>query len=235
MIDFHTHILPGIDDGAQTEEQALAIIKQAKQAGFTGMVTTSHYLENHYEADERTRKRLLKKLQEQVDMDLYLGNELYITRNIETLLKGKKVSTINQSKYLLMELPFNNQVMFLGDVVYQILSLGKVPIIAHPERYEYIQKNPEQVKELMEDGVLFQMNYGSIVGQYGKKAQKTAKYLLKHQCIHFLGSDTHKVNGIYLKMDKILKKIEKIVGKEKLEELTRINPTCVIENEDIEV
>lgn len=230
MIDFHTHILPGVDDGAKTEQQAIAILKQAKEAGFTDVIATSHYLEGHYEVEEKTRRKLLQKLQKQTDIMLHLGNELYVTRNIEELLEEKKLSTINNSRYILMELPFHNQVVFLNEVIYKLLSMKKVPIIAHPERYDYVQEDPDKLLELMDMGVLFQMNYGSILGQYGKKAKKTAKYLLKQNYIHFLGSDTHRVDGIYLKMDKILKKIEKIIGKERLMELTQRNPRCVLEN-----
>lgn len=235
MIDFHTHILPGIDDGSKTMEDTIKILEQAKKAGFTDVVATSHYLEEYYEADEETRRNLLEKIQNQVDINLYLGNELYITRNIEKLLKDHKLSTINHSRYLLMELPFNNQVIFLNEVIYKLLSMEIVPIIAHPERYEYVQKNPDQLKELIDSNVLFQMNYGSIVGQFGKKAQKTAKYLLKQDYIHFLGSDIHRANGIYLQIEKILKKIEKIIGKEKLHILTEVNPRYVLENKEIEL
>lgn len=235
MIDFHTHILPGVDDGSRVEEESIKIIEQAKKAGFTDIIATSHYLEEHYEEDEETRKKLLEQLQSKVDVNLYLGNEFYITRNVEELLKDHKLSTINYSKYLLMELPFNNQVIFLNEVIYKLLSLGVVPIIAHPERYEYVQEDPDQLQELIDRGVLFQMNYGSIIGQYGKKAQKTAKYLLKNDYIHFLGSDTHRINGIYLKIDKALKKIEKIVGKENLYRLTEVNPRCVLENNELEL
>lgn len=234
MIDFHTHILPGIDDGAKNYDQAIKIIQQAKAAGFTDVILTPHYIEEYYEADEQARKSLMEQLQKEADINLYLGNELYITRNIEELLKSKKISTINNSKYVLMELPFNNKVIYLNEVIYKLISLGKVPIIAHPERYEYIQENPDVLEELIEDGVLFQMNYGSIIGQYGKKAQKTAKYLLKKGYINFLGSDTHRMDGIYLKLDKALKKIEKIIGKESLYEITEKNPKCVLENQDIE-
>ena len=235
MIDFHTHILPGIDDGAKTYEQAIKILQQAKAAGFTDIILTPHYMEEYYEADEQIREELMGKLQKQVSINLYIGNELYITRNIEELLKKQRLSTINNSRYLLMELPFNNQVIFLNEVIYKLISLGIVPIIAHPERYEYIQENPDKLQELVEDGVLFQMNYGSIIGQYGRKAQKTAKYLLKQGYIHFLGSDTHRVDGIYLNFQKVMKKIEKVIGKDKLYRLTERNPRCVLANQDIEL
>lgn len=234
MVDFHTHILPGIDDGAKTYEQAIQIINQAKEAGFTDIILTPHYIEEYYEVNEDARKSLMEQLQKEVDVNLYLGNELYITRNVEGLLNDRKLSTINNSKYILMELPFNTQVIFLNEVIYKLISLGKVPIIAHPERYEYIQQNPDKLEDLIEDGVLFQMNYGSIIGQYGKIAQKTAKYLLKKGYVHFLGSDIHRVNGVYLDFKKILKKIEKIIGKENLHILTEENPKNVLQNNDID-
>ena len=235
MIDFHSHILPNIDDGATSMEESLRLIKEAKQAGFTKIISTSHYIEEYYESDEKERKELLNITNKNFqDIELYLGNEIYLTNQMVQLLNDKKASTINNSRYVLFELPMNSKPLTAKETVYRLIENGYTPIIAHPERYSYVQENPEYVEELWEMGALFQSNYGSVIGIYGKKAEKAVKKLLKEDLIHFLGSDVHRENQIYPKMPKIMKKLNKIISQKKIEELTTINPQKVLDNQEIE-
>lgn len=259
MIDFHSHILPNIDDGSTSMEESVKLIKEAAQAGFTGIISTSHYLQNYYECDEAERKGLLAELAEQVKMadvkssggigkekssdddtssfaeysrmpKLYLGNEIYITTEIVELLEEGKASTINGTNYVLFELPMNSKPLFAKEVVYKLIENGYKPIIAHPERYSYVKEDIEFVRELKSMGALFQSNYGSVIGMYGGSAKKTLKKLLKEDLISFLGSDVHAVGQIYPKVPKILKKLEKWISPEKLQELTTLNAEKVLES-----
>ena len=246
MIDFHSHILPNIDDGSTSMEESIKLIKEAAQAGFTGIISTSHYLKNYYECDEKERKGLLAELAEQVkiaedstgdnassgnrvDMPkLYLGNEIYITTEIVELLKEGKASTINGTNYVLFELPMNSKPLFVKEVVYKLIENGYKPIIAHPERYSYVKEDIEYVRELRNMGALFQSNYGSVIGMYGSSAKKTLKKLLKEDLISFLGSDVHAAGQIYPQIPKILKKLNKWISTEKIEELTTLNAEKVL-------
>lgn len=231
MIDFHAHILPNIDDGSASMEESINLIKEAEQAGFTGIISTSHYLQNYYECDEKERRRILAELANQVKVadaeaempKLYLGSEIYISTDIVELLKEGKASTINETNYVLFELPMNSKPLFAKEVVYKLIENGYNPIIAHPERYSYVKENIEFVRELKNMGALFQSNYGSVIGMYGSSAKKTLKKLLKEDLITFLGSDVHAVGQIYPKIPKILRKLEKWISPEKLKELTTLN------------
>ena len=235
MIDFHSHILPGIDDGSRSIEQTIRMLKEAKEAGFTKIISTSHYIEGYYESDEAERTELLNEVQKNISgIELYLGNEIYITNNMINLIQNKKASTINNSKYVLFEFPLSAKSMNDKEVVYRLIENGFVPVIAHPERYSYVQDNPEYIEELAEMGALFQANYGSIIGMYGKKAEKTLKKLLKNDLIRFFGSDSHRIDQVYTKMPKILKKLHKFLSDEEIEEFTVINPQKVLNNEEIE-
>ena len=239
MIDMHTHILPNIDDGSESMEETIKMLKEAKEAGFTDIITTSHYIENSYDITKRERKNIINEIKsksdiENINIKLYNGAEAYISNNIYELIEKEELPTLNNSKYLLMELPMNNKVLYLDNVIYSLESKGITPIIAHPERYSYVQNDIKFVEELVERGVLFQSNYGSIIGKYGNDASKCAKKLLKKKLIHFLGTDTHKSNSIYAQMNIILKKLEKITGKEYLELLSVINPEIVINNGNVE-
>ncbi len=236
MIDFHSHILPNIDDGSRSLDETIDMIKEAKKAGFTKIISTSHYIERYYEADEEQRTKLINEVKENIQgIELYLGSEIYITNQMTELIAEKKASTINNSKYVLFELPMNNKPIDAKEIVFRLIEKGYVPIIAHPERYKYVKENIEYVQELADMGALFQSNYGSSIGMYGKKAQKTQKKLLKEGLIQFFGSDVHTVEQVYPKMPKILKKLRKIISEEELEQLTTQNAQKVLDNEDIEI
>lgn len=235
MIDFHSHILPEIDDGAKNSEQSIYIINEARKAGFKKIISTSHYMENYYECDSEKRQQLLQNLQNKVDgIELYLGNEIYITNNIVELLKNGQASSINGTKYVLFEFPLTStKPMNDKEVIYRLVENGYIPIIAHPERYPFIQENIDYLFELKDMGALFQANFGSIIGMYGNKAKKTLKKLLKNNLISFFGSDVHRPEQVYTKMPKITKKIKKIISQEQFIELTEINPQKVLNNEEI--
>lgn len=243
MIDFHSHILPNIDDGSRSMEESINLIREATEAGFTGIISTSHYLQDYYECDEQERRKLIDsianetaKLSNNIGRQipkLYLGSEIYITTDMINLLEEKKASTINNTKYVLFELPMNSKPLFVKDVVYKLIECGYRPIIAHPERYSYVKEDIGFVKELKDMGALFQSNYGSIIGMYGNSAKKTVKKLLKENLISFLGSDVHKTGQIYSKIPKILKKLNRWIPSDMVQNLTTFNAQKVLENQEI--
>lgn len=240
MIDFHSHLIYNVDDGSETIENSINVLKKAKKAGFTKIFLTPHYMPDYYEIPKEEIGQRIEKLkknciEEGIDLELYQANEIYITNHMVELLQENKASSMNDSRYVLFELPMNEEPQNLLEVVYQLLEAGKIPIIAHPERYIYIQKNPNKLLDLIEQGVLFQANYGSIIGQYGKEIQKTVKLLLQNNFIHFLGTDVHKSGNIYEQIDNIKSYLKKIINEEKIDQLTTENPQKVIYNEEIEI
>ena len=240
MIDFHTHIIPNIDDGSRSIEETFNLIQEAKEVGFEGIVLTSHYIENYYETDVPERDIWVKAISDNlknkgIETDLYLGNEIYMSENMMNLLIDGKASTINNSCYVLFEMPLNAEPMNLYDVIYSLQENKLIPVLAHPERYSFIQKEPELVYDLIEKGVLMQANYGSILGQYGEKAEIIVRRFFENNMIHFLGSDVHRQNSIYKRVPQALEEIKEIVGEEKLKELTTINPKLALENKRIDI
>jgi len=240
MIDFHSHIIFNVDDGSKSLDDSIQMITEAEKAGFTDIILTPHYMEGYYEVSKdeiSDRIQVINEaiLQNNIKIKLHQGNEIYITDNMEQLLKNKIISTANNSKYILFETPMRDEPINLNQIVYNLLELKKVPIIAHPERYLYIQENPNLVYELIEAGVLFQSNFGSLIGLYGKSAQKTLNLLLKHNMIHFMGSDVHRPNSIYPKINESLKQLKKIVSEYKVNEITYENANKVLNNQDIEI
>lgn len=235
-IDIHNHILYGIDDGSKSLEESIEILQQHKEMGFKDIVVTPHYIENSkYTTNNKEKEKILKTLKDKVKgINLYLGNEVFINNNLEELLEKQEISTINKSRYLLIEFPMNQKLKTITNTIYELKIKGIIPIIAHPERYEYVKKDINIVDEWINEGALLQSNYGSIVGVYGNKAKKTVKKLLKKNKISLLATDIHFPDSkIYQNIEKSKKKIKRIVGEEKLIELSITNPKKIIENKEI--
>ena len=240
MIDFHSHILPNVDDGSKSVEETFELLKEAKEVGFDSVISTSHYIEKYYEVNVAERKVWINALSENlykknIDLKLYLGNEVYITENIIKLLETGKATSINNSNYVLFEFPMNTKPLNMYDIIYDMLEYKLVPVLAHPERYSFVQKEPNLVYDLIQKGVLMQSNYGSILGMYGEKAQIIVRKLLENNMVHFLGSDVHRANSIYSKIQSSLGEIEAIVGEEKLKEISSVNPKLVVDNKRIDI
>ena len=200
--------------------------KRLSELGFKGAFCTSHYIaDSPQAADNQTKNRLREKLQAELDkagikLKLLPGNEIYIDpKMVDYLTKGKasclgdELSSKKKRQHVLFELPFYAEVSYLRDIIFELKAKGLVPILAHPERYLFIQKNKEAVFELKKLGVKLQSNYGSIVGQYGGKAKKIMKFLLKNRLVSYLGTDIHRAEGsLFLKFEKAEKKIIKLIG-----------------------
>ena len=240
MIDIHCHLLNEVDDGSRDVIESLTSLKLAEEAGFTDIILTPHYIENYYENDFQTIKpkiaELKKKLYDNnILVKLHQGNEVYYSEQIGKMIKDGIVSKLARSRYLLFELPLKSRVLNLEEIVFQIKEAGCVPILAHPERYLFVQKNPNIIKDLISKGVLIQSNYGSIIGQYGKEAKKTLIKLLKNNMVHFLGTDTHRQGYIYGHFYRIEKEFLKYISEEKMLELTTTNAENILENNTIKI
>lgn len=164
MIDTHSHILPGIDDGAKDISHSIRMAEKAKNAGFKGIICTSHYLKHNFELQRDDIKKIFDNFKEElikndINIDVYIGNEVYVDDEITDLITSNCFHTINNTKYVLIELPMSHKIQYLDDIIFKIQNLNLIPIIAHPERYSYVQDNPNILVHLIENGVLFQSNF----------------------------------------------------------------------------
>lgn len=211
MIDIHSHIMFGIDDGSKSIDVSMDILRDAYKNGVTDIILTPHYIEDSkYTCNNREKEKILKKLQytlkkEKIGINLYMGNEIYINENISELIQKGEISTLNNSKYILVELPMGRMYNNTRSIFFELIREGYTVILAHPERYRYMSKYEEKLEELTEMGVLLQGNYRSLFGYYGKDAKKALEKLIKKKQISFLGSDIHKNDGYKLK--KLEKKV----------------------------
>lgn len=241
MIDLHCHILPGVDDGAKDIQESIELLKRAVIVGFDTICFTPHYAEPQYISSKDQNYDILKKLEarveeENIPIKLFLGNEIFIDENMAKRLEDNQNAALANSKYVLLEIPMYQEMPqeVVQKIINSVIEKGFKVVIAHPERYTFIKTNPNKILEYFGDNVIFQGNYASIIGTYGRDAQKTIKKLLKNKVIHYLASDTHHTSRcIYDDFEKIRKKLLKATGKEYFEILTEKNPRLIIENKDI--
>lgn len=242
MKDLHNHILFGIDDGCYELEESIALIEKAKENGYSSLVLTPHYRQvQNFVADNKTKKKLFEELKKEVDIrdidiELYLGNEVTLDEDLFYLLKTGQVTTINDGRYMLVELPLYEEFDKLDVYLDELLKIGVVPIIAHPERYEYY-KNLNKFVEMIDKGILFQGNIGTLYGKYGKSAKLRLEEMLKKHMIHFMASDVHHVNQTgYARTGDVVSKLEELTGSKSMAlELVDSNIDNVIHNEKINV
>lgn len=242
MIDIHSHILYNIDDGSRSKEESIAILKRMYSLGFNNMVATPHYITgSSFKCNNSNKNSLIKELQDElinqnIDMTLFPGNEVYIDNEILSLLEKGEISCINGSKYMLIELPRNGKINDLDNIIFKLRTKDIVPIIAHPERYIFFQENPSLMIDVLDKGAYFQCNFESINGKYGKDTKKLSIYILNHNLCHFLASDIHHIDSEFFeRFNTLTKDIIKMIGKDKFIEITQTNPAHVLRGEIFEV
>ncbi len=192
-IDFHSHILWNVDDGSSSKEMTLDMLSIAEEEEVEYICATPHYIINEQEIslnDYLERFDLLTKTYGG-KIKVIPGLEVYMDPKLPEYYKKGLIFGLNRDKYMLIELPMRDFPIYTRDVFYELSILGVKPILAHPERNLKIQQSPNLLMELIDDGVIAQMNTGSIMGAYGQGAKETAELFVKNNMIHILGSDGH--------------------------------------------
>lgn len=239
MIDIHSHILYGIDDGAASLEDSKLLLDSAIKNGVKGIILTPHYiLESKYLTNNKEKKDILKKIKKiySKQIDLYLGNEIYINNSIDELIKKDEISSLAKSKYLLIELPVYNEYPDLENYLFELRNKGYKIIIAHPERYYYFKKDFNKFIKLLEEGIYFQGNFMSLYDIYGKSTKKLFLKILKCHGYSFISSDIHMPKQKYYdKLSMSKEKIAKLTDKSYMENIFYNNPLKIIKDEKIEV
>lgn len=200
IVDIHSHIIPGIDDGSKNMEMTLEMLKNTEKEGIKEIVATPHYLLEYGEATIEEVKEHVNKInlileKEKIDLKVYSGQEVYFTEKIiEDYIEGK-IGTINDSRYMLIELPMQRFDKNTFDFLYELQVRDIIPVIAHPERYKFFIENPSFINNFINEGYLFQVNAGSIEGKFGGNVRKTVNIFLENNIYSFIGSDAHNNNS----------------------------------------
>lgn len=198
MIDIHAHIMPGIDDGAATMEEAIQMLKIAAENGVYAIVATPHcnmegLYENYFDDDYYALYKRLEAeaAKENIPVQIIPGMEVYASENVLELLQQGKIITIGGSRYLLIEFGMQKDLALINFLIDELLAMGYIPVIAHPERYPYVQKTPQLAANWLKQGCLLQLDAGSVLGSFGRQAKNTAIYMLERNMVSFVASDAH--------------------------------------------
>ncbi|MYL62254.1 tyrosine protein phosphatase [Bacillus hwajinpoensis] len=218
MIDIHSHILPGIDDGAKSIEDSLAMARQAFNQGITKVVASPHNKNGTFDNAKSailTDVQLLNKAlqQEGIELKILPGQENRIYGElVEELTQGDLLTVNENGVYMLIEFPSSHLPRYANKILFDLQVQGIVPIIVHPERNREIMENPERLYNLVKEGALSQLTGTSVTGKMGKKIQKFSFDLIQSNLTHFIASDAHNTKARPFDLGEALETVEKEFG-----------------------
>ena len=194
-VDMHSHILPGIDDGAPTVKESVMMAHKFLELGFTKLIATPHIMADYYRNTPDTIHKALDILREEfhqkkINLTLDAAAEYYLDETFENKLNKRELLTMGDN-YLLFELSYINYPNNLKEIIQKMNDKGYKPILAHPERYPYFYNSIDNYYQAKEYGCYFQLNTLSLSGYYSKQTQKVAEDLVDNNLIDFIGSDMH--------------------------------------------
>lgn len=242
MIDLHAHILPGLDDGSQVMEDSLMMAELALEGGVDTLVVTPHSnqegrfenynqkaLKDVYEEFVRTLK------EENIPLKVFQGMEIMASYDVCDKIMNNRVIGLNHSSYYLIEFPFDEDPYLIGSCLQEILEIGKVPLIAHPERYFCAQKCPMFIFEWLKMGCLTQMNRGSLFGKFGRHTKHLAELMMEYDLVTCVASDAHSPYVRTTFMGDVREYLADRYGEERMYRLLEGNPGRILYDQRIPV
>ncbi len=232
FIDIHTHILPGIDDGARDVDEALHILEEAAEIGTKEIILTPHF--SPYGSDRGKRVSAFEAFKEKaaqkgIDIVLHLGAELMLAPDLPQFIRGDTSLTINgKGSHVLIEIPSYEMPMYTSDVLFSLMARGITPIWAHPERCFEISKDHRMAKDFANNGGMLQINAGSLLGKYGRKVRSSAIALIKAGLCHIVASDIHRKGELRTLLPDAFVYLEKTIGNAKAVDLVFSVPSKLV-------
>jgi|LSQX01.1.fsa_nt_gb protein-tyrosine phosphatase len=238
--DIHSHILVGADDGAKDNKTAVRMLLTAQMSGTAHIIAAPHFISGSLENDKKTIWKKCDDLRrlargEGLSIDIYPGAEVFMCPNLLELLDEGIIFTLNDSFFILIELPTDSIPVYTDEILFSLQLRGLTPIIAHPERNLEIRRDPGILEDFISRGILAQANSGSITGFYGRRVKSAVMKFIGMGLIQFVGSDAHTAG----RRSPNLRKAERIVrwryGAYVSEYLFYKNGAAVIRNETVQL
>ena len=232
LIDIHCHILPKVDDGPDSVEESLKILKDMRRQGIKHVIVTPHYRPEMFEPSMKRviySYRHLRDIAYDMGVSMSLGCEYYRNEQIIEHMDNRKRPVMAGSRYVLIKFSMNDLFPTIRNYVYELITHGYQPIIAHVERYFCCQKM-EKIQELKDMGALVQVNAGSVLGEEGWKLKKFCLDLMKKDLVDFVASDTHNTSDRKLNLKKCASFVTKKMGKQYAERIFFNNPLNILKN-----
>ena len=233
MTDMHCHIVPGVDDGA-SEKEVKELLQMEYDSGVRTIILTPHYRKGMFETSLKTvieQAMLVKQtaLDMALDMEIYLGCEYHANNDMIEELNQIECYRMNGGKYVLVEFSSGHSYMKIRNWIYQLITSGYKPIIAHVERYPMVTDKMEKLEELIRLGAKLQVSSGAVLGQHGFGTKLLARKLLKKRMVHFVGSDAHDTRDRKPNLDLCATYVAKKMGEAYAKEIFIENPRCIFE------
>ena len=185
--DIHSHLLPGIDDGVKTIEESIEVIRHLSDLGFNKLITTPHIIR------EKLKVVKAEVIANNIPIEIEAAAEYYLDESFyKNIIEDAELLTFGDN-YVLFETSFTVEPLILKEAIFKLNSRGYKPVYAHPERYLYLQEKKQLLTELIDQGLLFQINALSLVGHYSKQVQKFVQELINKNAVAFIGSDCHNI------------------------------------------
>ncbi|MFC4769452.1 tyrosine-protein phosphatase [Effusibacillus consociatus] len=238
MIDIHSHILPGVDDGAKNLDEAVNMALMAYRDGIHTVVATPHHKNGVYHTSAELIVELVGELNSillnrGIPVTVLPGMEPHVYSDFCNDLLDGTILTLNRNKkYVFLELPYDQVPRYLNQIIFQIVLAGFIPIIPHPERNYSIRKQPDILYEAIKRGALSQLTAGSLLGAYGKPIQDLSEKLIEHNMVHIIASDAHNTGKRRPALAEAYSLIEQKWGKEIFIEFMD-NAKAIIDGKDI--
>lgn len=220
MIDLHSHILPGVDDGAQTIEEAVEMARASVRAGTRAIFATPHVMKGSYYAAPAQIVNTLSELDRAVkragvDLLLFPGSEIYPEPTLPADYKAGRVTGLGNTRFLLIEAPAYELAPSFETLLFKIAVAGAFPVLAHPERNPSLNQDIDRLVVIAERGVLLQASVPSFFGNYGRRAQAAVEKMARLGIIAFLGTDAHDPRGTG-GMKEARERIERLGGRDSI-------------------
>lgn len=233
MIDIHCHLLYGVDDGAKTIEESVAMLEEAKRQGVVGMILTPHYRHGMFaypKEEIEEHFRLLVPYAGKLQMYLALGTEYHVNSQIVESLDRRRCKTLAGSRYVLCEYSHDTEYSYIYQMTQELLLHGYVPVLAHVERYQALS-DLQEVKEIQSLGAWITVNADAVLGLEGMGPKKYCKKLLKEELVDVIASDSHGIKERSCHLQKCREHIIKKYGTQEAEKLFVKNPLKILKGE----
>lgn len=240
MIDIHSHILPGIDDGARDIFSTIEMARIAWKSGVTDIVATPHcnipgmfdnYFGEEYKDAYRKAEHVIRK--ERIPIKLHPGMEVFATYDLPDLLVNGKIMPLNGTRYVLIEFAFDEDPDFADDLLKRVVEVKARPVIAHVERYGFVQDIPQIIYDWRKRGYVIQVNKGSFLGRFGSRAEECAYRLLRHNLVSIVASDAHSSHMRTPHMKDEYEHLCDMYSQKTVDFLFKKNPGQILKNESI--
>ena len=241
MYDLHAHILPGVDDGAVTPHDTLAMSRVAAETGTKIVLATPHRKDVTQNWSVAYLRALITDMNAQnrnhgVELSLVLGMENHLDTDLPAEIEAGRALPMNGTRYILIEMPFFGKPDFIEDTLSEVQDMGLVPVLAHPERIEAFQSDPDMLRRFVVKGMLSQITSNSLIGFWGENVTEFTHYMLKNGMAHVMASDTHHATGGRSpRMDVGLEAAAEIVGFDAALAMLADTPKAILENKQVEI